>query len=711
MTPDLSPERWRRDNALWLRIALRLLRARLHRHARSRACDAGRAADWLIAAGDAEFDERAAVVEPAAIETSDTLAPLEAELAQHEAHMRERGARAPALHGLAALANLDPLESALLLMAAAPALDGAFELAYAGVHGDARLPCATLHLALALYVGEVDARLIAADCLMPERPLRALRLVELDDRDGPLLTRRLCVDERVSDYLRGANRLDARLATLLAPLPATPASAAARAAGERTAHAVLADADRWATINLVGQLERGAADAAAAACAALDLHALSLDIARFASLSAPERAATIGLLSREAVLGRVAVVVDGACAAAHAERSAAIDELVATLAGTLVIVSEERWPATGDVITMRIPAPTRDEQRSLWRSALNGHGEAMQDTVERIVQQFDFGGTTIAQVAAQTAARHDSQADAGGASLTGDALWEACREHCGAALDEYARRLQPCYGWDDIVVGDAVRAQLRELASQVEERGRVYENWGFGAQLARGRGITALFAGQSGTGKTMAAEILAGHLRLDLYRIDLAGVVSKYIGETEKNLRRVFDAAERTGAILFFDEADALFGSRTDVRDSHDRYANLEINYLLQRMEDYAGLAILATNRRSALDPAFLRRLRFVIEFPFPNADERRHIWQRVFPPQAPIDGIELAFLSRLDLSGGNIRSIALNAAFLAAAGQHPIDMPSIMRAAAREYAKLSKPVGSAEFGACLDAARAGVRR
>ena len=226
----------------------------------------------------------------------------------------------------------------------------------------------------------------------------------------------------------------------------------------------------------------------------------------------------------------------------------------------------------------------------------------------------------------------------------------------------------PVWGWNDIVVGDDVRRQLRELASQVEHRGRVYEPWGFGTKLGRGRGITALFAGPSGTGKTMAAEILARHLRLDLQRIDLAGVVSKYIGETEKNLRRVFDAAEASGAILFFDEADALFGTRTEVRDSHDRYANLEINYLLQRMEDYAGLAILATNRRSALDGAFVRRLRFIVEFPFPGGGDRRRIWERVFPAVAELDALDFGFLSRLEISGGNIRSIAINAAFLAAA-------------------------------------------
>jgi SpoVK/Ycf46/Vps4 family AAA+-type ATPase len=318
--------------------------------------------------------------------------------------------------------------------------------------------------------------------------------------------------------------------------------------------------------------------------------------------------------------------------------------------------------------------------------------------IDAITQQFDFGTDAIADVVSRAAQL--------GGEITGRALWTTCREQTGTALDDLARRIVPSYGWDDIVVSDDVRAQLRELAAQVQQRSRVYETWGFGAQLGRGRGITALFSGPSGTGKTMAAEILAGALELDLYRIDLAGVVSKFIGETEKNLRRVFDAAERSGAILFFDEADALFGTRTEVRDSHDRYANLEINYLLQRMEDYSGLAILATNRRSALDTAFLRRLRFVIDFPFPAADDRRRIWERVFPAQADVDGLELAMLSNLDLSGGNIRSIAVNAAFLAAAEGVPIGMSHVVRAAAREYVKLSKPIGVAEFGAYYAMAR-----
>ncbi len=234
--------------------------------------------------------------------------------------------------------------------------------------------------------------------------------------------------------------------------------------------------------------------------------------------------------------------------------------------------------------------------------------------------------------------------------------------------------------------------QLRQIADQVEGRSRVYDEWGFRVKMNRGLGISVLFAGESGTGKTMAAEVIANHLRLNLYRIDLSAVVSKYIGETEKNLRRLFDGAEDGGAILFFDEADALFGRRSEIKDSHDRYANIEINYLLQRMEAYAGLAILATNLKSALDQAVLRRLRFIVNFPFPTQEERLRIWQRVFPPQTPVNGLDYDHLARLNLTGGNIHNIALSAAFLAAKDGGRVSMPQVLEAARYEIRKMGQP-------------------
>ena len=265
-------------------------------------------------------------------------------------------------------------------------------------------------------------------------------------------------------------------------------------------------------------------------------------------------------------------------------------------------------------------------------------------------------------------------------------------------MDRLAEKLDAKATWDNIVLPEQETALLRQIAAQVQVRTRVYDDWGFRARMNRGFGISALFAGDSGTGKTMAAEVLANELKLDLYRIDLSAVVSKYIGETEKNLRQVFDVAEDGGAILFFDEADAIFGKRSEVKDSHDRYANIEINYLLQRMEAYRGLAILATNMKSALDTAFMRRLRFIVNFPFPGVAERKQMWERVYPPETKTELLDHDRLARFNLTGGSIHNIALNAAFLAAQNDKSVTMPLIFEAARIEYRKLDRPINEADF-------------
>jgi ATP-dependent 26S proteasome regulatory subunit len=369
----------------------------------------------------------------------------------------------------------------------------------------------------------------------------------------------------------------------------------------------------------------------------------------------------------------------------------------------LLVASPDPLPTERRTLPVRVPRPTPADQRTLWDRGLRELVPDAGDAVGALVHQFDFGPAEIARsVAAAAAAARLAKGNghAGTATpLTLPTLWRACREQTGWRLDELAQRITPAAAWDDIVLPPDVLQQLRELAAQVAHRPHVYEGWGFDALLSRGRGITALFSGSSGTGKTMAAEVLAHDLSLDLFRVDLSGVVSKYIGETEKNLRRLFDASEQSGAILFFDEADALFGRRSEVKDSHDRYANIEVNYLLQRMESYRGLAILATNMKSMLDQAFLRRLRFLVDFPFPDSPLRQQIWRRAFPPRAALEGIDFAALSRLEVPGGNIKNIALNAAFLAAADRRPITMAHVVRAARREYAKIDKLPTDAEFG------------
>jgi SpoVK/Ycf46/Vps4 family AAA+-type ATPase len=342
-----------------------------------------------------------------------------------------------------------------------------------------------------------------------------------------------------------------------------------------------------------------------------------------------------------------------------------------------------------------VEKPGAGEQQALWHHVLGPAADRLNGQVESIVMQFHLGVHGMHAASAEVFSKSSQEP----AEVLGSLLWDACRAQARSRLDDLAQRLEPVGTWDDLVLPEPQRQTLREIAVHVRQRAKVYERWGFAARGASGLGISALFAGASGTGKTMAAEVLANELRLDLYRIDLSQVVSKYIGETEKNLRRVFDAAEEGGAILLFDEADALFGKRSEVRDSHDRYANIEVSYLLQRMEAYRGLAVLTTNMKSALDQAFLRRIRFITHFPFPDAAQRAEIWQRIFPSHTPTEGLDVRLLARLNVAGGNIRNIALNAAFLAADAGEPVRMTHLLRAARGEYAKLEKTLTDAETG------------
>ncbi len=277
-------------------------------------------------------------------------------------------------------------------------------------------------------------------------------------------------------------------------------------------------------------------------------------------------------------------------------------------------------------------------------------------------------------------------------------LWDSCRTQAQPKLDELAQRMHLKATWDDLVLSETQIQTLQSMAAHIQQRIQVYQKWGFAGKGGRGLGISVLFSGVSGTGKTMSAEVLANELNLDLYRIDLSSTVSKYIGETEKNLRRIFDAAEGGGAILLFDEADALFGKRSDVKDARDRYANMEVSYLLQRMEEYQGLAILTTNLKDSIDNAFLRRIRFVVKYSFPDAKQRQEIWRRIFPQDTPTENLNFAKLAKLNVAGGNIRNIALNAAFIAADSGEPVMMKHLYIATQSEYMKLERTLTDSEI-------------
>ena len=310
--------------------------------------------------------------------------------------------------------------------------------------------------------------------------------------------------------------------------------------------------------------------------------------------------------------------------------------------------------------------------------------------------QFHLDAGGIRQLSAQVNATFTERQATDPERLKQD-LWQACIDYTRPDLEQLAQRIEPVAGWDDLVLPEQAKAILKEIALHVRQRSKVYGEWGFSGKSKRGLGISALFAGESGTGKTMASEVIARELGLDLYRIDLSQVVNKYIGETEKNLKKIFEAAEGSGAILLFDEADALFGKRSDVKDSHDRYSNIEVSYLLQKMEEYRGLAILTTNMRNALDKAFLRRIRFVVQFPFPDVALRTEIWQKVFPENTPRAALDFQKLAALNVAGGNIRNIALNAAFSAAGEQRAVSMADLQQAARNEYLKLEKHMSASE--------------
>jgi hypothetical protein len=646
------------------------------------------AADRLLQGGTPEDELRFRATDPHAVELSAALARIEACIAEQRAAVRERGAAVP-IETLAALFALTPFECDVLRLCLAAEIDAAFEPLYAYVQDDVACKFPTAHLAAALFA--TGAQHAEGVCFDPEAPLRRYQLLVVEPGQGSRAStgaRALRLDERIAALLLGSNRLDARVEALVRPLQPAPLAASQRAQVEQLARLIAAE-ERLQAINFVGPPGCGARAIAQTLGTHFGLNVVELDLARL-PVAEPERRPLLRLLERESVLLNLGYYVN-ATALDWQERNATavLEDVVERCGAFRVVATRERCPI-GTLRVVSLQRPDAQARRELWQTSLGESAPALAASLDALAQQFELDPEAVLQ-SVQSARLRAQGGEAQASVLQMRDLWRAARDEAGRPLAELAQRIDPCNGWADLVLPEDALAQMREIAAQVAQRARVYDAWGFGAKLTRGRGIAALFAGPSGTGKTLAAEVLARELDLDLYRIDLSGVVSKYIGETEKNLRRVFDAAEASGSILFFDEADALFGKRSEVRDSHDRYANIEINYLLQRMEDYRGLAILATNLKSHLDAAFLRRLRFVVDLPFPDAELRRRLWQAVFPPDAPCEALDYQALARLDLAGGNIRTVALNAAFAAAAEGTPIGMRHVLQAARREYQKLDK--------------------
>jgi AAA+ superfamily predicted ATPase len=596
----------------------------------------------------------------------------------------------PALATLCETFALSAFERQVLLLCAGVELDSRFPGLCAAAQDDATRTYPTFSLALAA----LDEPHWSA--LAPSGPLRRWRLVEIGSAPSPPLTLApLRIDERILHYLAGVQFLDERLADLLALIaPEYDLVPSHQALAQRIRSAWEHSAGRPQLVQLCGVSDTSKRTIAASACSDVGLHLFAIP-ADAIPAHAGEREGLLRLWAREAALMSGALYLDAeAVDMADKGAVALTTRFMERVPGPVLVGTERHWPALSrPVLTLDVGKPTAKEQQTLWQGLLGEVAAGLNGHIVRLTSEFNLSAATIH---AATRVALDEGAD--GEDLA-TRLWEANLAQVRPRLEDLAQRIEPAAGWDDLVLPEQAARTLREIDAHVRQRATVYDNWGFGTKGARGLGISALFSGASGTGKTMAAEVLAGELRLDLYRIDLSQIVSKYIGETEKNLRRVFDAAEDGGAILFFDEADALFGKRSEVKDSHDRYANIEINYLLQRMESYRGLAVLATNMKSALDPAFMRRIRFMVSFPFPDAAQRAEIWRRIFPPAMPANGLDIARLAQLNIAGGSIRNIALNAAFLAAASGDVVRMSHLLQAAKSEYAKLEKPLNAAEIG------------
>ena len=610
----------------------------------------------------------------------------------------------PAFEQICQRFRLSEFEFYILVFCAAIELDSRFPGLCTKAHNDENYYYPTFGLALrALPNTHWSA-------LTPGGVLRYWKLIDLGSGNS-LLNKQLFIDERILHYLQGIPTIDPLLVGLTEPPSRCPNQL-------MSSHQSLADkiAPLWhpsssqnipPVIQLCGSEIEDKIDITQVVCHQLRRRISLLNCDRI-PLNSNDLTAFTRRLKRECILEHKALLLN--CDDTDLfdpEQRAALNQLMEEFSGFIIITT--RVPLQElkcKMIRFDIPKPEPQEQLITWQvsvdelktqldgqSRLIPNSEQLSQDLQTLTSQFYLSTSTIRSACTAAIGQLTTQST----FSFKQALWENCRVQARPGLDKLAERIESKLTWEDLVLPPLQEHTLKQISAHVRQKAKVYENWGFAAKNRRGLGITALFSGPSGTGKTLAAGVLANELNLDLYKIELSSVVGKYVGETEKSLQRIFDGAESGGVILLFDEADSIFGKRSEVKDSKDRYANLEVSYLLQRMESYSGLAILTTNLQSNLDSAFLRRLRFVTQFSFPDAAHREKIWQRIFPSNTPTQGLAFEKLAQLNTAGGNIRIIALNAAFVAADAGEAVQMKHILTATQTEYEKLGKSLTSVE--------------
>jgi hypothetical protein len=646
-------------------------------------------------------------------EKNTELAPIDKELERRRKQIdgrvkASRGKKVQlALLNLASQFDLSQAEVDVLIIALAPELEPRYETLYAYLQNDVTRKHASVNLALNLICRSEREKLQARGIFSPEAPLFYHCLLDLldesQDRQPSLLRKCLKVDETIVRFLLDQPAKTAGIGGLVTPAADVSSLEVDHSTNQRLKHLAThlgQRKERSPIIRLIGQSDSALQSAAEVFSVALHCKMILVELGRITDES------LLGKLLRDATLGQAVLAVQITALEADSRHQQQTEETVWRRLRDFPHPVLLLGPATTflqvprDVTLWRVEVATPDfeARRMAWKKVLGKKADEL-DTVH-LADAFQFGPLRIQQTVNLASSFATFRDPANPQPAFGDFL-DAGRALTAPQMGSLVVQVKPRYTWDDIVLPPDKLRQLRGIAAWVRFRRQVHEDWGFGHKLSRGKGLNVLFTGPSGTGKTMAAEILAHELALDLLQIDLSSVVSKYIGETEKNLSAIFREAEQSQALLFFDEADSLFGKRTEIKDAQDRFANIEVNYLLQRVELYEGVVILATNLQRNIDDAFLRRIKEVIDFPFPDDKLRLGIWRSHFPPEAPkADDIDFDFLSsHFKLTGGNIKNIVLNAAFIAAEEQRPIKMSDLILGTRSELRKEGKLCTKSDFG------------